>query len=212
MLTVLLASVFGFLAIFATVGVLMAALPYVVFRRISIYVRSVILVALVGLLSTSFAIPLMVGKLPQTWIRFLPTVWFLGLSQLVHGSANPELSKLGWLSLKGLGLLFFTAVAAYSLSYRTYFARIPEAAAVISGVRRRGVSWLFPLFDRMLLRTPFERAGYRFALKTLFRSEHHSLVLAGFSALAIVVASQVLFAALSGGGLIFGSLPTAELL
>jgi hypothetical protein len=211
-LTVLLASVFGFLAIFATVGVLMAALPYVVFRRISIYVRSVILVALVGLLSTSFAIPLMVGKLPQTWIRFLPTVWFLGLSQLVHGSANPELSKLGWLSLRGLGLLFFTAVAAYSLSYRTYFARIPEAAAVISGVRRHGVSRLFPLFDRMLLRTPFERAGYRFALKTLFRSEHHSLVLAGFSALAIVVASQVLFAALSAGGLIFGGLPTAELL
>jgi len=209
---VLLASVFSFLAIFATVGVLIAALPYVVVHRISIYLRSLIIVALVGLLSTSFAIPSMIDKLPQTWIRFLPSVWFLGLSQLVYGSANPALAKLGWLSLKGLGFLFVTALAAYSVSYRTYFARIPESAAVISGARRESASWLFRLFDRMLLRTPFERAGYRFAIKTLFRSEHHSLVVAGFAALAIVVASQVLFAALSGGGLNPGGLPSAEVL
>ena len=211
-LTVLLASVFSFLAVFATVGVLMAALPYIVFRRISIYLRSLIIVALVSLLSTSFAVPSMIGNLPQTWIRFLPTVWFLGLSQLLHGSANPALAKLGSLSWKGLGFLFFTALAGYSMSYRTYFARIPEAAAVISGVRRESVSWLFPLFDRMLLRTPFERAGYRYAIKTLFRSEHHSLVVAGFSALAIVIASQVLFAALSGGELNVGGFPSAEVL
>ncbi len=193
-LVVLLASVFSFLAIFAIVGVLMAALPYMVFRRISIYLRSLIIVVLVGLLSTSFAIPSMIDQLPQTSIRLLPSVWFLGLSQLVHGSANPDLSKLGWLSLKGLGFVFVSAMAAYAVSYRTYFARIPEVADTNAGARHNGISRLFPMLDRMMLRTPFQRAGYRFAMTTLFRSERHSLVLAGFAGLAIVIASQVLFA------------------
>jgi hypothetical protein len=164
------------------------------------------------MLSTSFAIPSMIDQLPQTSIRLLPSVWFLGLSQLVHGSATPELSKLAWLSLKGLGFVFVSAMAAYAVSYRTYFARIPEVAGTNAGARHDSVSWLFPMLDRILLRTPFQRAGYRFAMTTLFRSERHSLVLAGFAGLAIVIASQVLFATFSGGGLNRGGLPSAEVL
>ena len=211
-LVVLLASVFSFLTIFAIVGVLMAALPFMVFRRISIYLRSLIIVILVGMLSTSFAIPSMIDQLPQTSVRLLPSVWFLGLTQLVHGSANPELSNLGWLSLKGLGFMFVSAMAAYAVSYRTYFARIPEVADTNAGSRHDTVSRLFPILDRIMLRTPFQRAGYRFAMTTLFRSERHSLVLAGFAGLAIVIASQVLFATFSGGGLNVGGLPSAEVL
>ncbi|HMD10000.1 MAG TPA: hypothetical protein VKH63_20870, partial [Candidatus Acidoferrum sp.] len=213
---VLLASIFSFFAVFATVGVLMAALPHSVFRRISLFLRGLIIVLLMGLLSTSFAIPRMIDRLPQTSIRFLPSVWFLGLSQLVHGSTNPALSILGWLALKGLGLVIVTAMAAYAVSYRANFARIPEMADVPSDVpsdfpHRSGARVLSTL-DRILLRTPLERAGYRFVMTTLLRSERHSLALAGFAGLALVVASQVLFAALSGAAIKVGGLPSAEVL
>jgi len=86
----------------------------------------------------------MIDQLPQTSIRLLPSVWFLGLSQLVHGSATPELSKLAWLSLKGLGFVFVSAMAAYAVSYRTYFAQIPEVAGTNAGARHDSVSWCFP--------------------------------------------------------------------
>jgi hypothetical protein len=211
-LTVLLASLFSFLAIFAIVGVLMAALPSMVFRRISIYLRSLIIVFLIGLLSTSFAIPSLIDKLPHTSVRFLPSIWFLGLSQLVHGSANRELSILGWLSLKGLAFAFVSAMAAYAVSYRTYFAQIPEVADTNAVGSHGSVSWFFAKCDRLLLRTPFQQAGYRFVLTTLYRSERHSLVLAGFAGLAIVVASQVLFAAFGGGAFSLGGMPSAQAL
>jgi hypothetical protein len=210
-LAVLLASAFSFFVILAAIGLLMAALPSVVFRRLSIYVRGAILVLLVGLLSTSFAVPSVVGRLPLTWIRFLPSVWFLGLAQLVHGSAIPALSALGWVAVKIIAIVIATAMAAYAVSYRAYFARIPEAAEVTSSSRYRGATWIFRVLDRTWLRTPFQRAGYRFVLATLLRNERHSLVLAGFVALAIVVSSQVVFGALAGG-IRAGGVPSAEIL
>ncbi len=181
LLTVIVASVFSFFAVFGTVGVLMAAVPYVVFRRISLYLRSLIIVFLVGLLSTSFAIPPMIDRLPQTAIRFLPSVWFLGLSQLVHGTASSALRGFGWLALKALGFVIVTAMAAYVVNYRRYFVSIPEVADVNLEESQGSSSWIFPVLDRMLLRVPFQRAGYRFVLKTLLRSERHSLIVAGFA-------------------------------
>jgi hypothetical protein len=210
-LTVLLASACSFFAILAVVGLLMAVLPHVIFRRFSIYVRGAILVLLVGLLSTSFAVPSLIVRLPQTWIRFLPPVWFLGLAQLIHGSAIPALSALGWMAVNSLVLVIATAMAAYAISYRAYFVRIPEVAEVSSSSRYRGATRILRVLDRTWLRTPFQRAGYRFVLTTLARNERHGLVLAGFVALAIVVASRVLFGALAGG-IKAGGMPSAEIL
>jgi hypothetical protein len=210
---VVLASVFSFFAVLAIAGVLMFALPNAVFRRISIYLRGLIIVLLIGLLSTSFAIPSLITQLPDTPIRFLPSLWFLGLAQLIHGSGTPALAALGWLALKALGLVIVIALAAYALSYRSYFARIPEMADL--GPQHgegRLTSWVYPLFDRWLLNTPLQRAGYRFVLNTLLRSERHSLVLAGFAGLALVLASGALFSAFGDGPLQAGGLPPAEIL
>ena len=213
-LVVVVASVCSFFAVLATAGVLMVALPNIVFRRISIYLRGLIIVLLVGLLSTSFAIPSLITRLPNTPIRFLPSLWFLGLAQLIHGSAIPALSTLGWLALKALGFVIVVALAAYALSYRRYFARIPEMVDVSpEHGESRLASWVYPLFDRWLLNTPLQRAGYRFVLNTLFRSERHSLVLAAFAGLALVLASQALFSAFGEeGALKAGGLPPAEIL
>src|SRR5580693_6646566 len=55
--TVVLGSAFSFFAVFALIGLLMAALPYTLFRRISLYVRFVIALFFLALLATSFAVP-----------------------------------------------------------------------------------------------------------------------------------------------------------
>jgi len=213
-LVVVLASIFSFFAVFATVGVLLFALPFAVFRRISLYVRGLIIVCLLTLLSTSFAVPSLVERLPQTPhspIRLLPSVWFLGLCQLLRGKADPSLAALGRMAILGSLCVPAIAIAAYALSYRRCFTRIPESLDVVPETSRGYTSWIFSFLDRTILRSPFQRAGYRFVMRTLLRSERHGLVVAGFLALGVVIASQVLFATFNGKTVEAGSLPSAAL-
>ena len=192
---VFLSSLFSFFAVFGVVGLLMSVLPYRKFRQISLYLRGLMIAYLVGVLSTSFAVPALVRNLPQNPIRFLPSVWFLGLCQGLRGTASPALARLGNFGLISFGCLVIGALFVYAISYRRCFKRIPENLDVIGANERPISSRLFALLDRTALRSPVQRAGYRFVLKTLFRSERHSLVLGGFIGLGIVLASQYLFAA-----------------
>jgi hypothetical protein len=194
-IAVILSSLFSFLAVFGVVGFLMSVLPYRRFRQISLYLRGFMIAYLVGVLSTSFAVPALVERLPESPIRFLPPVWFLGFCQTMRGVASPVLTALGNIGLISLGCLGSGALAAYAISYRRCFKRIPENLDVIASNERPISSRVFVWLDRTILRTPVQRAGYRFVLKTLFRSERHGLVLGGFVGLGIVLSSQYLFAA-----------------
>ena len=209
---VVLASVFSFFAVFATVGVLMAALPYAAFRRISLYLRGTIMACLVAALATSFAVPSTLEQLPRTSLRFLPPVWFLGLCQLIRGRASPSLAGLGRVALLSTASVVVAAVVIYVLTYRRCFARIPETAETAPSDRRAYFAWIFPTLDRIMLTSPFQRAGYRFAMKTLLRSDRHGLVLGGFLGLGIVLASQFLFASFNGRQIEPGGAPSSDLL
>jgi hypothetical protein len=208
---VVLASIFSFFAVFVMVGALMVTLPYATFRRVSLYLRGTIIAALVAMLATSFAVPATLKDLPRTPMRFLPPVWFLGLSQLISGKASP-LAALGRFALIGLGVLFVAGVATYAFNYRRCFVRIPETTDIRSVRNRPHFSWIFFALDRTILTSPFQRAGYRFALKTLLRSEEHGLVLGGFFGLGIVIACQFLFASFNANNIEASSLPSAEIL
>jgi hypothetical protein len=215
LLVVVLASVFSFFAIFAIAGVLMSVLPYAVFRRISLWVRGLIIICLLTLLFTSFVVPSFIDHLPGTPhspIRFLPSVWFLGLCQMLRSKADPSLALMGRMAVVGSLCVPLIAIAAYALSYRRCFIRIPESLDITPETNHAFTSWLFSILDRTVLTTPFQRAGYRFVLRTLARSERHALVLAGFVALGFVTASQVLFATFSGKTIDAGSLPSPALL
>jgi hypothetical protein len=206
-----LASLFGFFAVFVIVGILMATLPYVAFRRVSLYLRGIIIACFVALLSTSFAVPSQIEQ-PDSAVRFLPPVWFLGLCQLLRGRASPSLASLGRLALIGSAAVIATASVTYALSYRRCFTRIPETTDVSPPSTGGHLGRIFRTLDRIILTSPFQRAGYRFVMKTLLRSEHHGLVLGGFFGLGVVTASQFLFAAFGGKPLEAGSLPSAEVL
>jgi hypothetical protein len=200
-LGVLLASIFTLFAVFSVLGLLMAASSPSIFRKISPYVRALIIGGLVILLSTSFAVPAIVKNLPESphfWVRFLPSTWFLGLGQMLRGRADPELVALGRLALPGVGSAFVIAICLYAIGYRRYFVRIAEMAPVVS-IRPSKQTWLGALYGRWVMRTPFQRGGAFFMWRTLFRSEPHRLVLAGVAGLGLVLASQALSSAVETG-------------
>ena len=209
---VILASVFSFCAVFAIIGVLMVTLPYGTFRRLSFYLRALILGGLVALLSTSFAVPPMLKQPSHSWARLLPSVWFLALCQLMRGKANASFVRLGQLSLIAVGATVVAGITLYGISYRRCFMRIPEIADVTQpAARERGV-WFFRVADRLFLQGPLQRAGYRFAMKTLLRSELHGLVLGGFLGLGIVFSCQCLFDSLGNNHGDWRGIPPAQIL
>ncbi len=209
---VLLASIFSFFSVFLVVGLLMVALPYFAFRRISLYLRSAIVGCLVATLASSFAVPLGLRDYFPL-LKFLPAVWFLGLSQLLHSGANSALAALGHTAPLSTLIVIVASVVIYTVTYRACFVRIPEGVesnlAVHRGTRW---TWIFRLLDRTVMPSPFQKAGYRYAIKTLFRSERHGLILGGFLGLGIVTASQFLLSAFSGRRIHAGVVPSAELL
>jgi hypothetical protein len=208
---VMLSSLFIFSALFALIGGMMAILPGQFFRRISLYVRVAVVMAMLALLATSFAVPVMLRGpgINNSFVGWLPPVWFLGFARSLIGKAGPALAGLGGMGVRALLATVILAVAAYVLSYYRYFIRIPEILE--TPIRSREPRQLLPqwFLDHVLLRSPFERACFRFALKTLARNERQSLIFGGFVGLGLVIASQTLVSAFSGSR---QATPSADLL
>jgi hypothetical protein len=193
-LVVALASIFSFFAVLAVLGLLLTILPPRSFRRISPYIRALVVMYLVTLLSTSFAAPEIMQRpdVSHSWLNWLPSCWFVGLCQALHGHADASLSSLAHLALPGLVLTIVFAFCVYALGYRRYFLRIPEMAEASPSERSSQTRATGAWFERVVLRTPFQRGCFPFVWRTLFRSEPQRLALAGISGLGIALASQSL--------------------
>ena len=189
---VISSSVFAFLAVFSILGLVLALLPARAFRRVSTYLRGIVVVYLIAMLCTSFVVPELLRRIKGTaplWTFFLPSCWFAGLCQNIRGRATPAMAEISRLSFPAIGMLALLALGMYALSYRRHFVRIGESSegSSLAGSRSaRTSAWL----DRVILRTPFQRAGFRFVRNTLLRSESHRLIVTGVAGLAVVLASQ----------------------
>lgn len=198
---VLTASIFTFFAVFSLLGFSMAVLPNSVFKRLSPYLRALLVIFFVALLCTSFALPNFLQRLPATppwWTRLLPSTWFLGLGQLLRGEASPALAALGSFALPALASVIVIASGVYGLSYRRYFTRIPEMTEIATRRGSSRQSFFVSLFDRAGLRTPMQRGSFHFVWKTLLRSESHRLILSAVAGLGLVLACQALMSAFAG--------------
>jgi hypothetical protein len=192
--TVVVASVFSFFAIFAVIGLLMAILPYSLFRRISFYVRFLIALFLIALLATSFAVTSFLGQLAgisKLAVNLLPPVWFLGIGQTLWGNGhNPFFAAMTRSALLALGISLAVAVLSYALSFRRSFIRLPETAEVGPLPRSQFHLLASNLFDRIILRDPPQRACFHFITRTLLRSEAHLQIASAFVAMGLVVSAQ----------------------
>ncbi len=191
---VVLASVFAFFAVFSVLGLLMAVLPARAFKRLSTYIRGVVVVYLVALLCTSFAVPNSLRRAVSvpSWTYLMPSCWFLGLCQSLRGRAGPVLMELSRRALPGVAAVVAIALCAYAVGYQRHFVRIAEIADATATSRNPRTWRLGTLLDRQVLRTPFQRGCFRFVCRTLLRSEAHRLVLTAIGGLSLVLASQAL--------------------
>lgn len=194
---VVLASVFAFFAVFSVMGLLMAALPPRAFKRFSAYIRGVVVVYLVTLLCTSFAVPDAIRRAKDTipsWAYVMPSCWFLGLCQSLRlrDRAGPALIGLSRLALPGVAAVIGIALCTYGIGYQRYFMRIAEIADATATARNPRTWRLRIPLDRWVLRTPLQRGCFRFVCRTLLRSEGHRLVLTAIGGLSLVLASQAL--------------------
>lgn len=185
------ASLFSFAAVFALLGTAMTVLPNALYRRVSLHINSAVIIAMLALLSTTNTLAAILSRGDSAlamWTRFLPSVWFVGFCEAMRGVAYGG-STLWPRALMGLAGASALALLTYMLQYRRHFLRIGEA---LEGPAWTGnARWLRPfslLLDAVLLRTPFERAGYRYIFRTLGRSARHRVVFAGFIGLGAVIA------------------------
>lgn len=208
-------SAFMFFSFLALAGLLMTVLPYRRFRQISTIVRFAAVILLVTLFFLTPEIGAVVGNgggSAHTFVGWLPTVWFLGMYQAlssVHAGANFD--ALAIRAIVGLCAAVGLSLFLYMLSYQRFFLRIPEVAEVHTNGRGKLAQLRENCLKALAPRQAYERACFRFAAKTLARSQRHALVLAGFAGLGTAIAIQDVT---SGWNLVGGAarVPTATLL
>jgi hypothetical protein len=176
---VLLASLFTFCGVFAVLGTLAAILPRHTFRACVSWIRGIILLALAMLLLSGFsghALGWRLHHVPHSAVRWLPSVWYLGLYQSLQHRATPALAWAARTGLWAAAAAFTAMPLTYALSYRRRFA------AILEGERRPSQQRLLAValasLDLFAARAPgFERACHRFAVRALLRNEGHRLCL-----------------------------------
>ena len=192
-------SLFTFLALLAAQGLLMAALPDSIYRRVSLVVRTGLLIFFVGLLISAFLLPLTVlnfrfgSRLAGGW---WPPIWFVSLFESRLPQLHNQMHLPGSVAFEALALAFAMAVLGFTLSYRRYFLRIserPEGPSKPSRVRWLRFEWLNPLLHVWVHQGP-ETASFKFILKTLVRNETHLL----FFAIWVGIGALLSFEAIAG--------------
>jgi hypothetical protein len=173
-------SVFSICSVFAILGGAAAVLPRNGFRAVSSWLRGAILLAFLALFVSGFAsrdLLRWVQQQPDSPVRYLPSLWFLGLYQVLQDRGTPLLRELARYAAIGLPSVFAVTLVTYALSYRRRFVAVLESSSRPS--RQRLLRVVFVVLDAFAPRqSGFARAAHRFIVRAMLRSESHRLVLA----------------------------------
>jgi len=208
------ASFFAICAVFALLGTLSALLPRALFRASASWIRGGLLVALIALLLSGFAGSGLIRHLqqePGSAVRYLPSLWYLGLYQKMQHRGPAALAALAPMGLRAAGAAFVLMILSYALSYRRTFAAAMESQRRRPQKRILGLA--VAILDRFAARASgFERACHRFAVRALLRNETHRLAIAVSIGLGYMVAFQTAMGARPDGLDETGQLPAIPLL
>ena len=178
--------------VLALQGLLISLLGARIFRSISTFLQSLVVM---GLSIVLFLFPVLSRSLEAsiesggTAARCFPPFWFLGIYEsIVAGpSALPAFTRLAHTGYTATCLLMVLAIVTYPLAY----ARSTRQA-VEGSIAPNTKSWFVQpavrVLHRTLVRTPSRRAVHHFIGQTLFRSQRHRLYLAMYAGLGIALA------------------------
>jgi len=208
--TVLLASLFSFFAIFALVGTLMLVLPRKLFRVLSLYLRILLVIGTLVTFFSNLFIQMLTGHVPGSASSYLPSMWFLGFFETWLGITRPGMAVLGERAIHALIASLIVSVLAYALSYHRHFLRLAEESGALPSSNRT-LRFSIPRWaSRLVFPTEPEMGIAAFALKTLFRSEQHLLFFGGYLGLGLVLVAE--FAMTSRADSPVASVPPADIL
>jgi hypothetical protein len=178
--------------VLALQGLLISLLGARIFRSISTFLQSLVVM---GLSIVLFLFPVLSRSLEAliesggTAVRYFPPFWFLGIYEsIVAGpSALPAFTRLAHTGYTATCLFMVLAIVTYPLAY----ARSTRQA-VEGSIAPNTKSWFVQpavrVLHRTLVRTPSRRAVHHFIGQTLFRSQRHRLYLAMYAGLGIALA------------------------
>ncbi|MBI2680923.1 MAG: hypothetical protein HYX25_07960 [Candidatus Solibacter usitatus] len=179
------AAYFVFFSVVGCAGILMNVLSARLFQKISLYLQTLVLLLLLCILPLLFYIPNFDQLLASRpgWASKLPPLWFLGLSQVLQGNPDPYFDALAGRAVSALAAAFGATLVLYFISYRRQAGRLPGS----SGERMTQSGVLISTVLNKLLPDVQQRAAFSFIGKTLNRSRHHKLLLAGYVGIGLAL-------------------------
>jgi hypothetical protein len=180
-------SAFAFFGVAAFQGLLINITSPRLFRRISPYIQMCGMSLMVlSILTYPIYIHLLRHAVEshQVWLWLFPPVWFTGLHDLFLPDARGLFASLGVYGLRMLGAAVGLVVLTWTAGFRRHFRRTLESED--SGPRVRAAR-----ASNLLVRSPEERAIFRFSGQILARSRKHQLFLVTYLSVGIAFAVNV---------------------
>jgi hypothetical protein len=187
------AGLFSALAIGTLQGTLVNLLPAGAFHRVSAWLQTGLMAALVMLL---FVTPVAAHALrglagsKHPILHYVPTFWFAGLyEQLRPVTRDAVLFGLGDRAVHGLAVTAIAFLLTWIPAYRMHarkFGDVPSVNPAGPGwVRRAAANAL----NRWVATTPVQRAVFHFITQTITRSMKHRVFLAVYAGFGVAVAA-----------------------
>ncbi len=201
--SVVTACLFVALSFVALRGILMTALPYRVFQRISPWVQ---LLCLFLLFSMLLLLPALVGIVEpgsaqgMAYARYHPAMWFVGFSEWLEGHASREFRELGAIGLQAFLIVAGLALGSYLVSYRTHVRKSLESLEPGSSGRAAFQALLSKPIDLLLAERPRELALFHFVVSTITRNATQRMFLTAFVGLGLSLVLAKLLALFGGMG------------
>jgi hypothetical protein len=183
-------GLFVFGGLLAVQGVAAQVLSYRLFLGVSGVLQLVAFFAILSLyfLTPPLATPHRLGASEnQRLLAWLPSFWFLGLFQELHGAADPVFVPLAARAIRSLLIVLATGTVSFALMYFRHMRRIVEQPDIAPGDRRR-TPLRFSGFPARMLARPIDRAILLFTARTVMRSRQHRFLLAVCAGLGLAIA------------------------
>jgi hypothetical protein len=193
-ISVLAANFFVFFFCVFLEALLMAFLSARVFRKLSLYVRFLLLAGLIFLMMVFVIDSLSVSKTFSALTAYkesrsplvfaFPPMWFVGLYEVLLGTTDPLYSTLAYLAIASIAVMAVMYFVAMNISYSRHLKKTLEEMKRPLHMRKFRNAFSTAL-NSLTLRNSIQRAVFHFFGQTLRNSSMHKFHLAGYLAAAV---------------------------
>ncbi len=176
------------------IGILMTVLGQRIFNLISVYIRSLMMIALVFLMSfflfriidfpRLFPSLAALRQSDSSFLYLFPPMWFVGLYETLLGNSDPLFPSLAKWAVPALILPLAAFFMISAFGYRKYLRKMrevkkekPHLDRLREGIKEK--------YSAIFLKNPIQRAVFHFFGITIKKSDLHRMRLASYMVVAV---------------------------